>query len=423
MSRVVSRFGRVAGVTVTVVVVAMGAAACDSATTPTPAGGPATRVTHVSGNDQIAVVGQSLSRPLVARAADALGNPVAGAPVTFTVITGGGSIDDDTVVTDSEGVATAGTWTLGAEAGLQEVKAASGTAQVTFRAFAMPPPLGLQGQIAFVSLADSSVDIAVVNADGSGFKRMKRPGMDLQPAWSPDGSRIAFVSDGGDGGPSQIHVMSADGTNVSRLTDGWDPAWSPDGSAIAFTSLRDGNFQIAALSTANGAVTVLTADPWGEGQPTWSPDGRQLAFVSEYVAPAYVFDIYTMNADGTGQTRRTNGFDMWPKFKYYLQPAWSPDGSKIAFVLGELIGATAVMRFSVALMSADGVFLRRLAWAGDIAWEELLDPGSLTWSPDGRIIAYSFVDPSRVRSVKYVFLDGTLEGTLVSNAHSPSWRR
>ena len=72
---------------------------------------------------------------------------------------------------------------------------------------------------------------------------------------------------------------------------------------------------------------------------------------------------------------------------------------------GELIGATAVMRFSVALMSADGVFLGRVAWAGDISWGEVLDPGSLTWSPDGQIIAYSFVDASRVRSVKYVSLD------------------
>ena len=184
----------------------------------------------------------------------------------FTVVTGGGSIEGDTVVTDFEGVATSGQWTLGAAAGLQEVKAASGAAQVTFRAFAGPHPSGLEGQIAFVSLADASVEIAVVNADGSGFKRMKHPGLDLQPAWSPDGSQIAFVQ-------------------------------------------------------------------------------------------------------------------------------------------GELIGATAVMRFSVALMSADGVFLGRVAWAGDISWGEVLDPGSLTWSPDGQIIAYSFVDASRVRSVKYVSLD------------------
>ena len=104
----------------------------------------------------------------------------------FTVVTGGGSIEGDTVVTDFEGVATSGQWTLGAAAGLQEVKAASGAAQVTFRAFAGPHPSGLEGQIAFVSLADASVEIAVVNADGSGFKRMKHPGLDLQPAWSPD---------------------------------------------------------------------------------------------------------------------------------------------------------------------------------------------------------------------------------------------
>jgi Carboxypeptidase regulatory-like domain len=64
-----------------------------------------------------------------------------------------------------------------------------------------------------------------------------------------------------------------------------------------------------------------------------------------------------------------------------------------------------------------------LAWAGDIAWNEVLDPGSLTWSPDGQGIAYSFVDGYVVRSVKYMSLDGSQEGTIVSNAHSPSWRR
>lgn len=441
MSRVVSRIGCVQGVIMResriapvllwsmTVVVATGAAGCDSATepllTPPAVTGPGTRVTHVSGNDQIAGVGQSLSQPLVARVADALGNPVAGAAVTFTVITGGGSIEGGAVVTDSEGMAASGRWTLGGEAGVQQVSAASGTAQVSFRAFAVAPPSGLQGQIAFVSVVDPSVDIAVVNVDGSGFKRLTHPGLDLQPAWSPDGSRIAFVNDRGDG-EQHIYVMTADGTNVSRLTDGridGGPAWSPDGSAIAFSSLRDGSAQIVALSTAKGTVTVLTDLPGFEGEPSWSPDGRQLAFVSDYVAYDFVFDIYTMNADGTGQTRRTNGFDLWPGIKYYLHPAWSPDGSMIAFALGEIINDSGAMRFSVALMSADGVFLKNLASAGVIAWNEALDPGSLTWSPDGRSIAYSFVDHSGVRSVKYVSIDGSQQGTIVSNAHSPSWSR
>jgi Tol biopolymer transport system component len=389
--------------------------------------GPAAEITSVSGNDQLASAGESLSKPLLALLADSFGNPVPGAPVTFTAIAGGGSIDGHAVVTDSNGIAASGPWRLGAEAGVQEVSATSGPAQVDFRAFAVARPSGLQGQIAFVSLTDSGSDIAVVNGDGSGLKRLPHPGLDLQPAWSPDGSRIAFVNDG------QIYVMRPDGTNLSRLTNGGDPAWSPDGAAIAFSSLRGELWHVAALSPASGAVTVLTTWPDFEGQLSWSADGRQLAFVRVYdFFSDFVPDIYTMNADGTGQTRRTQGIDLWPSIRHSLHPAWSPDGSMIAFVLGRVINLSGdAMRYTVTLMSADGVFLKDLAWAGDIAWNEAFDPGSLTWSLDGYYIAYSFVDCdlapgqgcSGARSVKYVSIDGSREGTIVSNAHSPSWRR
>jgi Tol biopolymer transport system component len=146
------------------------------------------------------------------------------------------------------------------------------------------------------------------------------------------------------------------------------------------------------------------------------------------VAYDLVSDIYTMNADGSGQTRRTRYQPTTNPFMYsYRHPVWSPDGRRIALVHGELINADQLeMRFRVMVISPDGVVLQDLAWAGD----GTSDPGSLAWSPDGLGIAYSFIecDPDNLdctnsRSVKYVSLDGRHERTLVPNAHSPAWRR
>jgi Tol biopolymer transport system component len=407
--------------------------ATDVVFTAIAAPGPLAQVTPVSGDDQIAGVGQSLQHRLVARAADALGNALAGIPVEFTVIAGGGSIEGaGAVLTGAEGLAVSGTWTLGAEAGEQQVRAVAGAVQGTFHAVGVPAPQPLEGRIAFETLADR--DIAVVNADGSGFTQLPGPWIDLQPAWSPDGSRLAFTLDSQADEAVSLYTMTAQGGGRSRVTDGpvdGDPAWSPDGSTIAFSSLRDGSANVAALDVATGTITVLVDRPGYDAQPAWSPDGRRLAFVSDYAAYDFVFDIYLANADGTGVRQLTQGFRYAPLgLKYYLHPAWSPNGRMIAFVYGSVIGQRD-MRFRVAVMSPEGVVLKDLAWAGDLAWNEVLDPGSLAWSPDGSGIAYSFVNCDllstlgcpRTRSVKYVALDGSREGTIVTDARNPSWTR
>ncbi len=170
-------------------------------------------------------------------------------------------------------------------------------------------------KIAFVRL-DSNYRIYVMNADGSNQTQLTNYALgDYVPAWSPDSTKIAF---GHGSGNSAVYVMNADGSNQTQLTpDGQNPTWSPDGTKIAFGYIGVGG--IWAMNANGSNQTQLTTD--GE-DPAWSSDGTRIAFVRRLGAPA---DIYVMNADGTGQTRLTDNA------AEDRTPVWSPDSSMIAF--------------------------------------------------------------------------------------------
>ena len=148
---------------------------------------------------------------------------------------------------------------------------------------------------------------------------------DYSPAWSPDGTEIAFESRRD--GFYEIYVMDADGSNQTRLTNNTvldeSPAWSPDGTKIAFVSLTAPFFDIHVMDADGANRTRLTNDtvPFGSGAPAWSPDGTKIAF-SSYRDDSV--DIYVMDADGSNRTRLTHNGGYWGL-------AWSPDGTKIAF--------------------------------------------------------------------------------------------
>ena len=175
--------------------------------------------------------------------------------------------------------------------------------------------------------ADSNIEIYVINADGSGERRLTRnPGNDFGSAWSPDGRRIAFGR--GVGGHSeQIYVMNADGSGQRRLTRlaAYNSvlAWLPDGK-IAFVSSHGPNdFDVYVMNADGSGLRNLTRE-WGlDGIPVWSPDGQKIAFTSKRDGN---WGLYVLNADGSGQQRLTRNArtSNWA-------PAWSPDGRKIAF--------------------------------------------------------------------------------------------
>ncbi|PYJ09636.1 MAG: hypothetical protein DMF06_09395 [Verrucomicrobia bacterium] len=150
------------------------------------------------------------------------------------------------------------------------------------------------------------------------------PTLDSDPTWSPDDTRIAFTSQ--NEGYDQIYVMDANGSNLGNLTNNpagdFQPAWSPDGTKIAFTSERDGDPEIYVMDATSLNQTRLTNNPAQDFRPAWSPDGTKIAFASDRDGNS---EIYVMNADGSNVINLTNN----PASD--SDPAWSPDGTKIAF--------------------------------------------------------------------------------------------
>lgn len=287
-----------------------------------------------------------------------------------------------------------------------------------------------------VSNANLTSNVWIMNADGTGVQPLTKLTLNqgnamlgsYSPVWSPDSSKIAFLSLGAlDGsnapdnpGPSfaiNLWVMNADGSAAKPLTrltvmgaGCGDPVWSPDGSRIAYDAVRalDGSNSIPVARN----VWVINADGSGDtpltkytlagsGQPAWSPDGSKILFSSSGVLDGsdhsiFADNVWVMNADGSGAqplTKYANTATAFPDSNIDT-PRYSPDGTAIDFLsVQALDGSNALnnaFTFNIWTMNADGSGVKpvtKLTQAGPMSITQF------AWSPDGARIAFSGARP------------------------------
>jgi dipeptidyl aminopeptidase/acylaminoacyl peptidase len=259
------------------------------------------------------------------------------------------------------------------------------------------------GQIAYVAYGPATIpfgpptqaDVWVMNADGTEAVNVTASADvdDTEPAWSPDGTRLAVVSDSF---RRTLTVMNADGSARTAVIDGaYSPSWGPDGTKIAVLRSREGVASaIVIVDVATGAETVVTENALME--PVWSPDGTKIAFVDvreeQYPDPitgeplqGAQHEIVVVNVDGTGEQVVSAGEPGSERAMFLEEdraPAWSPDGSMLVFMSqGQVPSCCGSWQLWAVNRDGSGIT--------NLSADDTVNDMFPAWSPDGSLIVFT----------------------------------
>lgn len=217
------------------------------------------------------------------------------------------------------------------------------------------PSLSPDGRIVLYSafLASNNFEIYSMDIDSGFVNRLTNSfGVDNAPEFSPDGQLITFMHGTPNRGTLQIFVMERNGNNAGNIPQitGWDPTWSPDGNSILFASDRNGTVQLYIVRPDGSRLARITNLPAIRGRSDWSPDGQ---YIITYSGEAWNRELYIMNADGS------NARQLTPSGGNSQGPSFSPDGRWVAFTAyfdkyGDDHGC------EIYIIRIDGTDLRRL---------------------------------------------------------------
>jgi photosystem II stability/assembly factor-like uncharacterized protein len=272
------------------------------------------------------------------------------------------------------------------------------------------------GVITFSSNRDGDFDIYQQRADGTGLVNLTngltktattQPSNEFDPAWSPNGTQIAFESDKDDSN-YDIYKMNSDGTSLTRLTTSAsldeNADWSPDGASLTW----DENKYIWKMASDGSSKTQLTTGSQDDVSPAWSPDGTKIVFASnrDFLTDRPKYEIYKMNADGSSPTRLTA--DGSTSAVVDQNPDWTSVGDKITW---DRDG-------NVWTMSSDGTGKARITKTN-------ANDGEPIWSPEADRIVFTSDRDGGDNDIYTMNAGGTGQTNMTNNSANdlnPTWK-